>query len=125
MIMKKDNVTETIDETEKIDVDVYNIASAKATMFSINDDSEIAIRKFMMLRLLKIIPELENKILHGRIKDKETEKIRLDYIRQYINLCNCINNFTKDASYRFEKGMLKNYLDITVADDFDFVENPE
>ena len=125
MIMKKDNEIEMVDETEKIDVDVYDVASAKATMFSINDNDEIAIRKFMMLRLLKIIPEIENKILHGRIKDKETEKIRIEYFKQYINICNCINNFTKDASYRFEKGMLKNYLDIDVADDFDFVENPE
>ena len=103
MIMKKDNEIETVDETEKIDVDVYDVASAKATMFSINDNDEIAIRKFMMLRLLKIIPEIENKILHGRIKDKETEKIRIEYFKQYINICNCINNFTKDASYRFEK----------------------
>ena len=123
MIMKN-NDTENVDETEKIDVDVYNIASAKGSLYSIDAD-EIAIRKFMMLRILRIIPEMENKILHGRIKDKETEKIRLDYIRQYINLCNCINNFTKGASYRFEKELLKNYLDIDIADDFDFVENPE
>ena len=121
MIMKKDNDIEFDAES---DVDVYEVAASKTTMYSLDAD-DVAIRKFMMLRLLKIIPELENKILHGRIKDKETEKIRLDYIRQYINLCNCINNFTKDASYRIEKGMLKNYLDIDVADDFDFVENPE
>ena len=121
----KNNDTENNNETNvDIDVDVYEVAAAQPSLYSLNAD-EIAIRKFMMLRLLKIIPELENKILHGRIKDKETEKIRLDYIRQYINLCNCINNFTKDASYRFEKGMLKEYLDIDVADDFDFVENPE
>ena len=121
MIMKDNNDIET---TAEIDFDVYDVAASKTTMYSLDAD-EIAIRKFMMLRLLKIIPELENKILHGRIKDKETEKIRLDYIRQYINLCNCINNFTKDASYRFEKGMLKSYLNVDVADDFDFVENPE
>lgn len=114
----KNNVESGIDE-----YDVYEVAAAQPSLYSLNAD-EIAIRKFMMLRLLKIIPEMENKILHGRIKDKESEKIRLDYIKQYINLCNCINNFTKDASYRFEKGMLKNYLDIDVADDFN-VENPE
>lgn len=117
----KNNDTENNIET---DVDVYDVASAKATLFSINDENEIAIRKFMMLRLLKIIPEMENKILNGRIKDKETEKIRIEYIKQYINICNCINNFTKDASYRVEKEMLKNYLDIDAADNF-IVENPE
>ena len=118
----KDNNIETNVESG---VDVYDVASAKASLFTVNDGDEIAIRKFMMLRLLKIIPEIENKILHGRIKDKETEKIRIEYFKQYINICNCINNFTKDASYRFEKGMLKNYLDIKVADDFDFDENSE
>ena len=123
--MKKNNESETVEVTEKVDVDVYDVASKKATLFAINDDDEIAIRKFMMLRLLKIIPEIENKILHGRIKDKETEKIRIEYFKQYINICNCINNFTKDASYRIEKQMLKNYLDFDIADDFDSVENPE
>lgn len=121
MIMKDNNIETDVESG----VDVYEVASKKATLFALNDDDDIAIRKFMMLRLLKIIPEIENKILHGRIKDKETEKIRIEYFKQYINICNCINNFTKDASYRVQKDMLKNYLDFDVADDFDVVENPE
>ena len=106
--------------------DVYEIASKKSTLSAMNDGDEISIRKFMILRLLKIIPELENKILHGRIKDKESEKIRLDYFRQYINLCNCINNFTKDATIgdsRFDKNVLKGFLDVDIVDDFDIIEN--
>lgn len=101
------------------DVDVYDVAAQKSALFGINDDDEISIRKFMMLRLLKIVPELENKILNGRINDKESEKIRLEYFKQYVNVCNCINNFTKDATYKIQKDMLKDFLDV------DIVENQE
>ncbi len=107
----------------KNNVDVYEVASKKSSLFAADND-EISIRKFMLLRLLKIVPELENKILHGRIKDKESEKIRLEYFKQYINICNCINNFTKNSAYRFDKEMLKEFLDIDVADDFN-VENSD
>ena len=51
--MKKNNESESVEVTEKVDVDVYDVASKKATLFAINDDDEIAIRKFMMLKLLK------------------------------------------------------------------------
>lgn len=104
-------------------IDVYEVAVNK-TQAGYDDDA-IGIRKFMMYKLLMIMPEIENKLLHGRIKDKETEKIRLEYFKQYINICNCINNFTKDASYRINKEMLKEFLDVDVADDFDVVENQE
>ena len=85
-------------------VDVYDVAS--------ENGSAISIRQLMFLRLLKIIPELENKILNGRIKDKETEKIRLEYFKVYINACNCINNFTKGYAYKYDKDMLVDYLDV-------------
>ena len=96
---------------DKIEDDmIYELASQK-DLFN-NNTGEISIEKFMMLRILKILPELENKILHGRIKDKETEKIRLEYYKQYVNICNSINNFTKDASYRIPTDKLKDLLDI-------------
>ena len=95
----------------KIEDDIiYELASQK-DLFN-NNTGEISIEKFMMLRILKILPELENKILHGRIKDKETEKIRLEYYKQYVNICNSINNFTKDASYRIPTDKLKDLLDM-------------
>ena len=62
---------------------------------------------------------IENKILHGRIKDKESEKIRLDYFKAYVNACNCINNLSKQNQYYFDKDDLMNYLND------DFVENPD
>lgn len=96
---------------DKIEDDIiYELASQK-DLFN-NNTGEISIEKFMMLRILRILPELENKILHGRIKDKETEKIRLEYYKQYVNICNSINNFTKDASYRIPTDKLKDLLDI-------------
>lgn len=66
---------------DKIEDDIiYELASQK-DLFN-NNTGEISIEKFMVLRILRILPELENKILHGRIKDKETEKIRLEYYKQ-------------------------------------------
>ena len=91
------------------EINVYDVISR-----DVGDGEFIPIRQLMFLRLLKVIPELENKILNGRIKDKETEKIRLEYFKVYINACNCINNFTKNYSYKFEKDKLVEYLD---ADD--------
>ena len=55
----------------KNNVDVYDVVTRMK-----GGDEVIPIRQVMFLRLLKVIPELENKILNGRIKDKETEKIR-------------------------------------------------
>ena len=96
---------------DKIEDDmIYELASQK-DLFN-NNTGEISIEKFMVLRILRILPELENKILHGRIKDKETEKIRLEYYKQYVNICNSINNFTKDASYRIPTDKLKDLLDM-------------
>ena len=97
------------------EVDVYDVVGR-----DFGDGEMIPIRQLMFLRLLKVIPELENKILHGRIKDKETEKIRLEYFKVYINACNCINNFTKGYSYKFEKDKLMDFLDVD-----DIVENTE
>ena len=96
IIMSRDN-----------NVDVYDVVSRMN-----GEDEIIPIRQLMFLRLLKVIPELENKILNGRIKDKETEKIRLEYFKVYINACNCINNFTKGYSYNFEKDKLIDFLDV-------------
>lgn len=116
MIFMKNNDNEN-------NVDAYDVVIKSKNLLGIGND-DVHIRKFMLLRLLKIIPELENKILHGRIKDKESEKIRLEYFKQYINICNCINNFTKNESFYVDKDVLKNYLADGVVDDF-IVENPE
>lgn len=94
-------------------VDVYEVV----TVSNYDGDEVIPIRQLMFLKLLKIIPELENKIMNGRIKDKETEKIRLEYFKTYINACNCINNFTKGYSYSFEKDKLMDFLDVDDIDD--------
>ena len=113
------------DVNENSAFDVYNVASTKSNTDILNNNDVIYIRKFMMLRLLRIIPELENKILNGRIKDKDAEKIRIEYFKQYINLCNCINSFIKDYEYKFDTNLLKNYLDVDVVDNFDIVGNSD
>lgn len=106
-----DLITKVGDNMDENNVDVYDVVSRMK-----GDDEVIPIRQLMFLRLLKVIPELENKILNGRIKDKETEKIRLEYFKVYINACNCINNFTKGYSYNFEKDKLMDFLDVDVGE---------
>lgn len=94
-------------------VDIFDVTS-ETSIFSGNEI--IYAKMFMIGKLFKLMQGVENKILHGRIKDKESEKIRLDYFKAYVNACNCINNLTKQSQYNFDKDLLKNYLD----NDFDF-----
>ena len=42
-------------------------------------DERISLKELLSLKLFKMIQELEHKILNGRIKDKEAEKIKLEY----------------------------------------------
>ena len=73
----------------KIDNDKYfNIAEVreiKESPFELDIDKgklideRISLKELLSLKLFKMIQELEHKILNGRIKDKEAEKIKLEY----------------------------------------------
>lgn len=56
---------------------------------------------------------MEKKILTGRIKNPEKEKIRLEYIKAYINGCNCFKSITDNANAGtvYKPEIIKEYLD--------------
>ncbi len=55
----------------------------------------------------------KKKILNGPIKNPEKEKVRLDYIKSYINECNCFKSITdnKNAGTIYNPEVIKEYLD--------------
>ena len=70
--------------------------------------TQINIKQMLSLNLYNILLEMEKKILNGRIKNPEKEKIRLDYIKAYINGCNCLKSLSPTMSYNPDD--LKEYL---------------
>ena len=106
---------------EKTDNEKYfNIAEVreiKESRFDIDSDAKIideqvSLKQVLSLKLFKMIQELEHKILTGRIKDKEAEKIKLEYIKTYVNACNCFNTISKGTNNYYNKSALMKFVDI-------------
>lgn len=74
-------------------------------------DETISLTEILRLELFKMIQQLEKKITSGRIKDKETEKIKVEYFKTYINTINCYSNLSKGANSEYNKNDLKKFLD--------------
>lgn len=75
----------------------------------------VNLKQVLSLNLYKILEEMEKKILSGRIKNPEKEKIRLEYIKAYINGCNCFKSITDNgnAGTIYDTDKIKPYLDTT------------
>ena len=73
----------------------------------------VNLKQVLSLNLYKILEEMEKKILSGRIKNPEKEKIRLEYIKAYINGCNCFKSITDNANAGtiYDTDKIKEYLD--------------
>lgn len=70
------------------------------------------IREIMALKMFKVIQDLEKKLSNGRIKDKETEKIRIDYLKTYINACNSFMNMSKNVTNHFyTEEVIRSFID--------------
>lgn len=72
----------------------------------------VNLKQVLSLNLYKILEEMEKKILTGRIKNPEKEKIRLEYIKAYINGCNCFKSITDNgnASTIYDTDIITEYL---------------
>lgn len=107
-ISHKEKIFECIEEPKPLFEDL-NIGEPKY-----NYDNVIAelvdIREIVALNLFNTINDMNKKILNGRIKDKEAEKIRIDYLRTYINACNCFNTMVKDMRLKYDKEQLKEFI---------------
>lgn len=75
--------------------------------------NKVNLKQVLSLNLYKILEEMEKKILSGRIKNPEKEKIRLEYIKAYINGCNCFKSITdnQNAGTVYNTDVIKEYLD--------------
>ena len=73
------------------------------------------LKQVLSLNLYKIMQEMEKKILNGRIKNPEAEKIRLEYIKAYINGCNCFKSITDNgnAGTIYDSEVIRKYLETT------------
>lgn len=83
-----------------------------AGLFSTSDDPKVNLKQMLSLNLYKILEEMEKKILNGRIKNPDAEKIRLEYIKAYINGCNCFKSITDNgnAGTVYKTDVIKEYL---------------
>ena len=74
----------------------------------------IDLRDVLLLNLFNTINSMNDKLINGRIKDKEAEKIRIDYLKTYINACNCFINLVKNtrANTIYDKKTVKAFADI-------------
>ena len=79
-----------------------------------NYDNVIAelvdIKEIIALNLFDTINDMNKKIVNGRIKDKEAEKIRIDYLKTYINACNCFNNMVKGMDLKYDKDKIHKFI---------------
>lgn len=84
-------------------------------VFSTGEDPKVNLKQILSLNLYKILEEMEKKILKGRIKNPDAEKIRLEYIKAYINGCNCFKSITDNetAGTIYDTDIIKEYLDTT------------
>lgn len=105
--------------SDKVYIDIADVKKIRKPLFkdveTINEDDvigeQVSLKQILSLKLFKMIQELEHKIINGRIKDKEAEKIRLEYIKTYVNACNCFNNISKDIKNDYDKGDLLTFVD--------------
>ena len=93
-------------------------------------ENTVNLKQVLSLNLYKILEEMEKKILNGRIKNPDAEKVRLEYIKAYINGCNCFKSITDNANAGtiYDTAVIKDYLNTNVEmldiepDDDDYME---
>ena len=74
----------------------------------------IDLKDVLLLNLFNTINSMNDKLINGRIKDKEAEKIRIDYLKTYINAYNCFINLVKNtkANTIYDKKIVKAFADV-------------
>lgn len=70
----------------------------KPSDISSRDDAE-DIRKYFIDKAIQTIEFMSAKVFSGNVKNKETEKVRIDQMKLIINACNVGNRMLKDYEY--------------------------
>ena len=104
---KTNNFIETSSKRE------FDISPPKRYSWDIDKEFEerYDLREILSLKMFKVIQDLEKKLSKGRIKDKEVEKIRLDYLKTYINACNCYMSLSKNSNHFYNEETLRKFID--------------
>ena len=64
---------------------------------SANDSEEI--RKYFVDRMIQTIEFMSAKVFSGRVRDKDSENVRINQMKVIINACNVGNRILKDFEY--------------------------
>lgn len=77
-------------------------------------EEQVNLEDVITLNLFKTINSMNNKLVNGRIKDKEAEQIRIDYLKTYISACNCFINLVHKCKVntKFDKKNLKEFISL-------------
>ena len=104
---KTNNLIETSSKRE------FDISPPKRYSWDIDKEFEdrYDLREILSLKMFKVIQDLEKKLSNGRVKDKEVEKIRLDYLKTYINACNCYMSLCKNSNHYYNEETLRKFID--------------
>lgn len=70
----------------------------------------VSLKEIVILRQFKLIQELDNKLCNGRIKDKESEKIKLQYYKIYLEAVNTFMKLTNNFNTYYDKEALKKFV---------------
>lgn len=88
------------------------------TMFETKEDGSpleviaenISLKEIVMLRQFKLVQELDNKICNGRIKDKEAEKLKIQYYKLYLDAVNIFMKLANSMNTNYDKEIIKKFL---------------
>lgn len=120
----KDNENDLIYNTARVQeiysdpVYKYKFGDPEYSVFGDNEiiedgkllESRISLNEIIVLRQFKLIQQLDNKILNGRIKDKETEKIKIQYYKLYLDAVNTFVKLTKGFNTQYDKEFIKDFF---------------
>lgn len=104
------NVYECIKEAEPI---LKPLSEAEYNYDNVIAEN-INLEDILLLNLFKTINAMNDKLINGRIKDKEAEKLRIDYLKTYINACNCFTNLINKlgANTIYDKKTIQSFMDL-------------
>ena len=91
----------------------FDISPPKRYSWEVDREFEdrFDLREILSLKMFKVIQDIEKKLSKGRIKDKESEKIRIDYLRTYINACNCYMSLSKNSNNYYNEETLRKFIE--------------
>lgn len=110
--MSETKVNNLIETSSTREIQVKNDSFFESPFRNKEDyEPQYDLREILSLKMFKVIQDIEKKLSNGRIKDKEVEKVRLEYLRTYINACNCYMSLSKNSNKFYNEETLRKFID--------------